>query len=86
MPLPNVSFARACKQVLAVLRDRAQPLDAYQLARVTGLTAMTAGRALVGLAEQGVVRPVDELGTANDLAARYELVGRDAGRPEATHH
>jgi ribosomal protein S25 len=65
---------RTHEKVKAALRESKQALDSYQLARATGLTPMIAGRVLVRLAKQGVVRPIDELDTANDLAARYELV------------
>ena len=51
-----------------------QTTDAYALAKVTGLSAMEAGRALKHLHEQGLVRPVEELGTANDLACQYQVV------------
>lgn len=61
------------KKALAALQTGGRALDAYQLARATGLAPMTAGRILVRLARQGVVRSIDERGTTNDLAVRCEL-------------
>lgn len=59
------------EQVLTALRGSQQALDAYRVARMTGLAPMTAGRALVALAGQGAATCIDVRGTANDLAARY---------------
>ncbi len=66
------------KQALTALRGSQQALDAYQVARMTGLAPMTAGRALVALADQGAATCIDVRGTANDLAARY------APRPQSS--
>lgn len=65
-------------KVLAALQGTGQPLDSYQVARITGLAPMTAGRVLAKLAKQGLARSVDELGTANDLAVRYALTTQTA--------
>lgn len=50
-----------------------RPLDAYQLAKASGAAPMEVGRALHVLHTQGRVTPVDELGTANDLACRWRV-------------
>ncbi len=55
---------------LASLRASAAPLDAYQLAKRTGLSAMECGRAVLGLVERQAARFVDAAGTINDLACR----------------
>lgn len=63
------------QQLLEVLKKSEQPLDAYQIARQTGLTPMNVGRSLMKLVKKGQVRYLDELGSANDLSARVIVVG-----------
>lgn len=62
------------EQVVRALAGAAEPLDAYQVAKVAGVTPIQAGRTLAKLAHTGVARTDDPLGTANDLSARYRLV------------
>lgn len=57
--------------ILAALVSLGAPADAYMLARLTDLSVPEAGRALMRLRENNRVQCMDELGTANDLAARF---------------
>lgn len=59
---------------MRALANAGEALDAYQVAKVTGVTPMQAGRTMAKLALKGVVRTDDPLGTENDLGARYRLV------------
>lgn len=70
--LPEVSGPK--EQVVRALAGAAEPLDAYQVAKVAGVTPIQAGRTLAKLAHNGVAITDDRLGTANDLSARYRLV------------
>lgn len=73
-PPVRMSPASARKAVLAALKGANRPLDAYQVARATGLSAMDAGRLLFSLAQERLAKTVDDTGTVNDLACRYQLV------------
>jgi predicted ArsR family transcriptional regulator len=64
--------------VLRALETTPGSLDAYDVAKLAGVTPMQAGRTLAKLALNGVVQTDDQLGTENDLAARYRLVGKPA--------
>lgn len=60
--------------VLRALDAAGEALDAYQVAKASGVTPMQAGRTLAKLALKGLVKTDDPLGTENDLSARYRLV------------
>lgn len=62
------------KQVLTALAASKAPMDSYAMAKATGLTAMESGRVLMALHEANQARCLDELGTLNDLCARFEPV------------
>lgn len=63
--------------VVQALENASGPLNAYQVAKATGVTPMQAGRTLLKLAAQGLAQSDDERATANDLAAAFSL------RPQA---
>lgn len=65
---------RSTDAILAALHSLGKPSDAYVVARATGLAPMAVGQAFQALARTGVVSTLDELGTLNDLAARYQPV------------
>ena len=62
--------------VLRALHSAGEALDAYQVAKASGVTPMQAGRTLAKLALKGLVKTDDPLGTENDLSARYRLVAK----------
>lgn len=62
--------------VLRALDAAGEALDAYQVAKASGVTPMQAGRTLAKLALKGLVKTEDPLGTENDLSARYRLVAK----------
>lgn len=62
--------------VLRALESAGDALDAYQVAKASGVTPMQAGRTLAKLALKGFVTTADPLGTENDLSARYRLVAK----------
>ena len=70
--LPDASGPK--EQVIRALSSSPNPLDAYQVAKLAGVTPMQAGRTLAKLALKGVVKTEDPLGSDNDLSARYALV------------
>ena len=68
--MPNIDHHHD-QTTLAALVSLGAPGDAYTLARRAGLTVPESGRALMRLHENERVRCIDELGTVNDLAARF---------------
>ncbi|KVP75556.1 hypothetical protein [Burkholderia ubonensis] len=58
--------------VLDAVRAAGRPIDAYQVAKVTGLTPMQAGRTLVKLAAEQLIVTSDPLDAADGgLAAQF---------------
>jgi len=87
LPTSNLLESSGPKeQVLRALAASPDPLDAYQVAKIAGVTPIQAGRTLAKLALKGIVRTQDPLGTVDDLAARYTLVSdvADTSEPGST--
>ena len=65
---------KAIRQVvLDEVRAAGRPIDSYQVAQTTGLTPMQAGRMLLKLASEHLVRTSDPLDAADKgLAARFQ--------------
>ena len=63
--------------VIDALTRSTEPLDAYQVAKASGLSPMQVSHTLSKLSEQGLATPQDDPGSAsaNALAVRYRLVG-----------
>jgi hypothetical protein len=60
--------------VLEALSVSDKPLDAYGVAKRTGLSAMDSGRALFALEALGSAKCLDARGTPNDLACRFQAL------------
>lgn len=59
-------------RVLDAFKNHAK-MDAYAVARKTGLSPMAAGRTMLKLAEEGELVAEGVLGSANDLACEMRL-------------
>jgi hypothetical protein len=61
--------------VISALRKSSDALDAYQVAKHTGLTPIQAGRTLLKLASEQMVMSDDDLAdSANTLSAQFRLL------------
>lgn len=72
---PSSASASYPQRVLEALRSAEKPLDAYELARCTGLSAMEAGRTLEKLVRKGKACWAEdpEENAINPLATRARL-------------
>jgi predicted ArsR family transcriptional regulator len=59
--------------VIDALKKTGTPMDAYQVAKATGVSPIQAARTLTKLTAKGLVRTDDAVG-AEDLSARFSLV------------
>ncbi|KDP84502.1 helix-turn-helix domain-containing protein [Cupriavidus basilensis] len=60
--------------VIDALKKTGTPMDAYQVAKATGVSPIQAVRTLTKLTTKGLVRTDGPLGDENDLSAQFSLV------------
>ena len=68
MSNPGPARKQADRAYKALLAAQGLGIDAYRLAKATGLTVMHCGRLLDQFARDGLAESDDPAGTANDLA------------------
>lgn len=59
--------------VIDALQKTGTPMDAYQVAKATGVSPIQAARTLTKLAAKGVVQTDAQLGAEADLSAQFRL-------------